>query len=139
MGDDSSEHEAWILDEVLPFGSTSNFEGGHWWVTSVERWREATVVQYTVETEQANFGIRRGTPGPPIPLFLLTLADDIGTQYRHSGGGAGGLGYVFSGRAEFRTPLAPTASSLLVTLHRSVWGTPESVRLGEVTLAVGPG
>ena len=138
VDDTGSGSEAAILDEVLPFGVASDIEGGRWWVTAVERWREATVVQYTVETEHTHFGVPRDrSQGPPMPQFLLAMSDDVGTYYEFSGGGCGGGSSLLSGRASFRTPIAPRASSLLVTLHQASWGSQQTaVVLAEMSLAL---
>jgi hypothetical protein len=139
MDDPGSSSEDVVLDEVLPFGVVSDIEGGRWWVTAIERWRETTVVQYTVETEHTHFGRpMEDSHGPPMPQFLLALSDDVGTHYEFTGGGAGGASNLLSGRAAFRTPISPEASSLMVTLHQAAWGSLETVQVGEVSLALPP-
>jgi hypothetical protein len=45
------------------------------------------------------------------------LSDDVGTKYHRTGGGAGGNGQEFTGRAQF-VPAIPEAASVLA-VH---WG-----------------
>jgi len=143
MDDERATIEPPQLLAVHAFDVTGDFEGGRWWITAVERWTDATALQYVIWTEQSNLNSpTRHTPdlGAGYLRSHVSLTDDVGTFYEFVGGGSGtsGMGgQLLRGHAGFRTPLPPTARSLVATLHRLPPGTPDAQVVASMNLDLG--
>lgn len=126
------------LDSVHAFDVAGDFEGGRWWVTAVERWRDATSLQYVVWTRESKLNNPPShMPGGGYQGFVVSLTDDLGTAYHYAGGGSGGGEHLTRGHQEFATLLPSAARSLVATLQRLPMGTPETQSISSITLDLG--
>lgn len=127
------------LEAVVPLSASCEFEGGKWWVTAIERWHDRTALQYVVWTGESMINRKpvQGEPRSHWPRsFHVALSDDLGTQYERAGGGGGSGGHVYRGHQEFRTPMPPSAVSLVATLHSTTGGSQHAAALAALTLAL---
>jgi len=122
------------LDSVQAFDAAGDFEGGRWWVTAVERWRDATALQYVVWTQESMLN----NPPGAYRGFTVSLADDLGPLYQFAGGGSGSGGLTSRGHQEFQTAVPPTAGSLVATLHRLTPETQDTQPIASITLRLDP-
>lgn len=128
------------LVEVIPVGEGAGSPVGHWWVTSIERWRDHTAVNYVVWSEEPNFPLARAqSPEAGLLYWGVWLADDVGTVYLLRGGGAGTSLHVIAGRQAFEGVIPPEARSLTVTLFQASHAPDATAEvLGTIQLPIRP-
>ena len=116
--------QAPTLLNVIPVGRDGDFDGGHWWVTSIERWSNRTFVHYAIwidaipELELTAPASRRRPASRHHVWFSVEISDDCGTSYGPGGGGALGGSHWRSGRSEARTTIPAEAATLTLVLQR---------------------
>jgi hypothetical protein len=92
------------LRSVVPVASDDL--GGGFRIVSVECYELGLIVRWLVSPPSDDW-----SPSPPV-----TLADDVGTKYRHTSGGAFGHATADRGDAMF-VPAPPPAASVLTISH----------------------
>jgi hypothetical protein len=97
------------LRRVLPVASDDL--GGGFRIVSIECYELGLIVRWLVSPPVDDW-----SPSPPV-----TVADDVGTEYRHTSGGAFGHTAAVRGDAMFVPAPPPDASVLTISHHdRSV-------------------
>ena len=121
-----AEEQPPTLLSVLPVNKGGEFDGGRWWVTSVERWSDRTIVQYAIWAddipEHMMPSLSRSRPQLPRRHvgYMAELSDDCGTTYAAGGGGASSRGHWHNGRSELRTAVPSDATVLKLAIKRQV-------------------
>jgi hypothetical protein len=93
------------LRSVLPVASKDL--GGGFRVVSVECYDLGLIVRWLVSPPVDDW-----SPSPPV-----TVADDVGTEYRYTSGGSFGHATALRGDTMFR-PAPPRGASVLAIAHR---------------------